>query len=84
MCTYNQCFRARKKKIYIFSSENYYFYSREVLLYIAWACLCNDLRQDFQMLLAVYRGKTQSLQYSLSHTYSNITANKIYSIKTNQ
>ena len=42
MCTHNQCFRAKKEKYYNFSSENEHFYSREILLYIAWACLRND------------------------------------------
>ena len=46
MCTHNQCFRAKKEKntYYNFSSENEHFYSREILLYIAWACLCNVSR----------------------------------------
>ena len=42
MCTHNQCFRAKKEKYYNFLSENEHFYSREILLYIAWACLRND------------------------------------------
>ena len=33
-----------KKNIKKFSSENYHFYSREILQYIAWACLHNDIR----------------------------------------
>ena len=41
MCTHNQCFRAKKEKYYKFSFENEHFYSREILLYIAWACLRN-------------------------------------------
>ena len=40
MCTHNQCLRAKKEK-YNFSSENYYFYSREKSLCIAWACIRN-------------------------------------------
>ena len=42
MCTHNQCFRANKEIYCNFSSENEHFYSREILLYIAWACLRND------------------------------------------
>ena len=38
MCTHNQCF---EQKYYNFSSENYHFYSREILLYIVWARLRN-------------------------------------------
>ena len=34
-------FKSKKRKILYFSSENYYFYSREILMYIAWACLRN-------------------------------------------
>ena len=45
MCTHNQCFRAKiRKKYYNFSSENYYFYSRGILLYIARACFRNAKR----------------------------------------
>ena len=32
-----------RKNIIIFSSESYYFYSCEKLLYIAYACFCNVL-----------------------------------------
>ena len=32
-----------KKNITFFSSENYHFYSNEILKYIAWTCLHNDL-----------------------------------------
>ena len=42
-CTHNQCFEQKYEKHHTFSSENYRFYSREILLYIAWACLRNDL-----------------------------------------
>ena len=41
MTTHNQCFRATKEKYHNFSSENEHFYSREILLYIAWACFRN-------------------------------------------
>ena len=41
MCTHKQCFRAKKEKYYNFSSENYHFYSHEIMLYLAWACLRN-------------------------------------------
>ena len=30
------------------STENCHFYSREILLYIAWACLRNDLYRIYQ------------------------------------
>ena len=43
MCTHNLCFEQNKKKSYNFSSEYYNFYSREILLYIAWACFRNDI-----------------------------------------
>ena len=39
----------KKKKHQNFSFENYHFYSCEILLYIAWACLCN---------VCVYAGRT--------------------------
>ena len=38
MCTYNQCFRAKKKKKNILKIN---FHSREILLYIARVCLRN-------------------------------------------
>ena len=38
----------KKNIIFKFSSENYDFYSREILLYIAWACLRNDMRKIYQ------------------------------------
>ena len=41
MCTHNQCFGAKKEIYCNFSSENVHFYSREILQYIAWACLRN-------------------------------------------
>ena len=41
MCTHNQCFEQKLEKYYNFSSENQQFCSREILLYIAWACLRN-------------------------------------------
>ena len=41
MCTHNQCSEQKQEKYDIFSSENYHFYSREILLYIARACLRN-------------------------------------------
>ena len=41
MCTHNLCFEQKKKKCHIFSSENYHFYSREILQYIAQICLRN-------------------------------------------
>ena len=34
-------FLAKIRKIIIFLSENKHFYSREILLYIAWACYRN-------------------------------------------
>ena len=45
MCIHNQCFRAKTEKYYDFSSENLSFYSRELLLYIAWACFHNVMKQ---------------------------------------
>ena len=41
-CTHNQCFEQKLVKHHNFSSENYRFYSREISLYIAWACLRNE------------------------------------------
>ena len=46
MCTHNQCFRAKTEKCHNFSSENLHFYSREILLYIPWACLRNDMTKS--------------------------------------
>ena len=43
MCTHNQCFEQKMRKLLKISSENEHFYSREMLLYIAWVCLCNVL-----------------------------------------
>ena len=42
--THDLCFdkKIRKNVEFFFSSENNHFYSREILLYIAWACLRND------------------------------------------
>ena len=46
MCTHNQCFRTKKEKnITFFHLEINIFYSREILLYIAWACLRNEKRR---------------------------------------
>ena len=39
MSTYDLCFEEK----YYFSSESYYFYSCEKLLYSAYACFCNVL-----------------------------------------
>ena len=33
-CTHNPCFEQKYEKSYNFSSENYHFYSRKILLYI--------------------------------------------------
>ena len=41
MCTCNLCFEQNEENYHNFSSENYSFYSREKLLYIAWACFRN-------------------------------------------
>ena len=38
------CSEQKLEKYYNFSSENYHFYSREILQYITWACLSNYLR----------------------------------------
>ena len=40
--THNLCFEQNKKNIKNISSENYRFYSREILQYIARTCLRND------------------------------------------
>ena len=40
-CTHTQCFEQTKEKDLQISSENEHFYSRETLLFIAWACLRN-------------------------------------------
>ena len=48
MCTHNQCFRAKKKNILIFSSENKHFYSREISQYIAWRVyVLTQISMDF-------------------------------------
>ena len=41
MCTHNQYLRSKKEIYNNFLSENQHVYSREILLYIAWACLHN-------------------------------------------
>ena len=41
MSTHNLCFRAKIRKILDLFIRNYHFYSREILLYISWACLRN-------------------------------------------
>ena len=48
-CTHNQCFEQKREKYYIFSSENIHFCIREILLYIAWACLRNNqqIQKDY-------------------------------------
>ena len=43
MCTHNRFFEQKYEEKNIFSSEIYHFYSREILLYIALACLRNVL-----------------------------------------
>ena len=40
-CTHNQCFEPKNEIYNIFSSENYRFYSREILQYIAQASFRN-------------------------------------------
>ena len=46
MCTHNQCFEQKYEKYYNFSSKNEHFCSREILLYIAWACLRNEKHEE--------------------------------------
>ena len=41
-CTHNLCFEQKYEKNKKNSTENCHFYSREILLYIAWACMRND------------------------------------------
>ena len=40
-CTHDLCFEQKKRNKSHFSSENYHFYIREILQYIARTCLCN-------------------------------------------
>ena len=48
----NQCLRAKKEKYYIFHLKINIFFSREILLYIAWACLRNDIM--YQLCVYMY------------------------------
>ena len=41
-CTHDLCFEQKKRKYCNFSFENNHFYSREILLYIVWACYRNE------------------------------------------
>ena len=54
-------FWAKIRKIIKNESENYHFYSREILLYIAWAFLRNDSNEPMQ---GVQRGLVLSLMFS--------------------
>ena len=49
MCTHDLCFeqKIRKNIRDNFSSENYHFYNRDVLQYIAWTCLRNVFFNGF-------------------------------------
>ena len=46
-------FEQNKKKNIKKSSENKHFYSREILLYIAWACLRNVEELELQRRVSV-------------------------------
>ena len=48
MCTHNQCFRAKKENII----RKLKFYSREILLYIAWAHLNIEVKDGGTVLTA--------------------------------
>ena len=43
MCTHKLCFEQKYENSQTVSTENCHFYSREISLYIAWACFRNDL-----------------------------------------
>ena len=81
-CTHNLCFEQKYEKYYNFSSENYHFYSREILLYIAWACL-SYVDHNHQLLLQVLfilskstsvtnwpRGKIEGLETKIHLTFA--------------
>ena len=42
-CTHNLCFEQKYENCQRFSLENCHFYSREILVYIAWECLRNAI-----------------------------------------
>ena len=44
--THNQCFEQKYENSKKTSTENFHFYRREKLLYIAWACFRNDMNID--------------------------------------
>ena len=46
MCTHNLCFEQKYENSQTVSTENCHFYSREISLYIAWACFRNDLTEE--------------------------------------
>ena len=53
-CTHNLYFEQKYEKYYNFSSENYYFYTREKSLNIAWACFRNGCNTSIVILNACY------------------------------
>ena len=55
-CTHDLCFEQKLQKYYIFSSENYRFYSREILQYIARTCLRNVSLAGFTYGVYQYSG----------------------------
>ena len=60
------------KKIKKKSSQNYHFYSREILQYIAWTCLRNVYFIDvngFGVLRATVKPCRASLDYHISVMY---------------
>ena len=57
-----------KKKYFNISSENKHFYSREILLYIAWACLRTKCTIQIVHQLCVWIPRNGHLVSELSYT----------------
>ena len=62
-CTHNQCFEQTLEKYIIFLYENEHFYSHEILLFIAWACLRSafPLKGRLCHLIVAYHGSSKTL-----------------------
>ena len=77
MCIHNQCF-SKNKKIIIFSSENYLFYSCEKLQYITWTCFRNEKVIFYQTLFSPCNGKLKlKTNFECMHLFSCNSVSKL-------
>ena len=58
MGTHDLCFEQKQENYQLFSPENYRFYTREKLLFIAWACFRNE-KNTVQEKLSKTKQKTK-------------------------